>query len=445
MLRGPLQVVYPKHLAVRTTAGSLSQTSRSTVQVRTTTGSLSQTSRTKVLKLTKTTALVFTEMNSCNTRLTRIDISRPVLQSATDARVSPSFRDLTQHSSTEDLLNQLQQKQPKPPEEDAVQRFQKKYASLDHVPPSLVTAPLSIANIEADAVRSNGSSAFSDTSSDVSDITSSVPASGPMGFVLPLVAGITEDDINQVEIFYRSHKTEVKVCRTLANLYVSAPKLTDRTVIGYSQTATSKDKKAKNPTISIDSRSPDPSDIGKDEWEFSKTGIPVLVLDTGEHVRQRRLSLILAEKGTGFTLWQDQMNHMTRYSTPHTHFHTVSLSTDTTRLIGFSFDDGKAATEFAEAVRSFTANPDDELLNLSNKKKKQKKEKKSKQKYKPPKKVDISQPCCFVHVTKLERPNLLGGLFPPPPSGAELDQLGITRAMSESSGISEGSTTPSVD
>ncbi|KAI8773093.1 CAunnamed protein product [Biomphalaria glabrata] len=377
------------------------------------------------------------------TKLKRIDISGPVLQSATDVRVSPSFRDGTQHSSTEDLL--LQQKQPNGSDDQAVQRFQTKYASPDHFQFSSSTIPLSIANIEADAVRSNGSSAFSDTSSELSDVPSTAPSSGPIGFVLPLVAGITEDDINQVELFYRSHKTEVKVCRSLANLYVSVPKLTDRATIVQKTVENSKDKKSKNATNTQTPSPPEPSDIGKDEWEFSKTGIPVLVLDTGEHVRQRRLSMILAEKGTGFTLWQDQINHLTRYSTPHSNFHTVSLSTDSTRLIGFSFDEGKAATEFAEAVRTFTANPDDDLLNLSNKKRKSKKEKKSKQKYKPPKKVDISQPCCFVHVTKLERPNLLGGFFPPPPSGAELAELGITRAMSESSGISEGSTTPSVD
>ncbi|CAL1548238.1 unnamed protein product [Lymnaea stagnalis] len=376
------------------------------------------------------------------TKLSRVEISGPVLQSATSVRVSPAFKDGIVYSSTGNLLGQQDQNKQHPsltPEEEALLRLQNKYASPDNLSPPIMNAQLSIANIEADAVRSNGgSSTFSDTSSDLSDITTSVPSAGS-AFVLPLVVGISEEDINQVEMFYRSHKTEVRVCKSLANLYVSAPKIPERPTIPQS-TLSNKDRKSKTISDSSAPKSPDPADINKDEWEFSKTGVPVLVLDSGEHLRERRLNIILAEKGTGFTLWQDQINHMTRYSTPHTNFHTITLSTDSTRLVGLSFDEGNAATEFADAFRSLTSNPDDDLLKLS---KKKKKEKKPKQKYKPPKKVDISQPCCFVHVTKLERPDLMSGLFPPPPSGADLDKLGMTRAMSESSGISECSTNPS--
>jgi hypothetical protein len=50
----------------------------------------------------------------------------------------------------------------------------------------------------------------------------------------------------------------------------------------------------------------------------------------------------------------------------------------------------------------YTSDPDDELLKLSKGKKKKVKQEKQKTKFKPPKKTEISQPCCFVHVTKLE-------------------------------------------
>lgn len=378
-------------------------------------------------------------------KLSKRMISSPVLQSATNIRVSPTFRDGNIYSSTGEVLKtQLEQKpsdlQSSVTEIEGVQRLQTKYASPDNLQVQTTSTKIANTNVNRDTMLTNGSSsAFSDTSSDVSDITAPLPnTSSSLAYAPPEMDGITEENINQVDIFYRSHKTEVKVCRSLANLYISAPKTKSRTTATPSPQMSKKSAKDKSSRLSEGQQPPpppDPTDFAKDEWEFSKTGIPVLVLDTGEHIREKRLRIVLAEKGTGFTLWQDQFNHFTEYSTPHSNFHTVTLSTDSSRLIGLSFDEGKAAGDFAEAVRSFTSNPDDDLLNLSKKKKKEK----TKQKYKPPKKVDISQPVCFVHVTKLEKPSM----FPPPPSGVELTRVGIPRAMSDSSGISECSTSPS--
>lgn len=291
----------------------------------------------------------------------------------------------------------------------------------------------------------NGQQLFTNTNNTASH-SQSIPSPGPAmdrlpGFVIPVVEGITDEDVNQVEIFYRSQQTQVYVCKSLTNMYLSASKPSQ--VPPQPQISSDKKKNgastASQPQIQLP---PHPSDIAKDEWDFSQTGIPVLVLDTGEHRRERKLRLVLAEKGTGFTLWQDEISHHTRYRTPHTNFHTVSISTDATRLVGLSFDEGDAASEFAESFRSLVENSEEDLLTTSKKNSKKKKEKKPK--FKPPKKIDISQPCCFVHVTKLERPDLIGGgMFPPPPSGAELAKLGIPRAASESSGISECSTNPS--
>lgn len=182
---------------------------------------------------------------------------------------------------------------------------------------------------------------------------------------------LTEQDFMQVEMFFRSHKTEVHVCRCLANLYF----------------ANGTEKKT-----------------GKQNWEFSATGVPLLVLDTGEHHRKRSLQFIMAEKGTGFVLFKDVIDHLTKYSAPHSNFHTMQLSTDHTKQAGLSFDDTAAAADFHNYLMSLISNPDDDLLKLSKKKKKKDASKPKVKKYKPPQKAEISQPCCFVHVTKLERP-----------------------------------------
>lgn len=211
-----------------------------------------------------------------------------------------------------------------------------------------------------------------------------------------LAEGVTEQDVQQVEMFYKSHKSDVTVCHSLANLY-------------FGSGAAS----AKNTSPALMSS---PAS-GSETWEFVSTGIPVLVLDSGSHVRSRQLSIVLAEKGTGFPLWRDVVSHLTQYVCPHANFHTLRVSADSNKLAGLSFDDSKAAADFAATFKQLTSNPDDDLLMLSKKGKKKKKKQESKKvKYKPPKKTDISQPCCFQHVTKLERPQI-GGSLPPPPNG----------------------------
>lgn len=302
-------------------------------------------------------------------------------------------------------------------------------------------------------------SAFSDASSDMSDASPSpalTAGSGKAGMVggggryqsvsgislsTSLGEGVKEEDVQQVEMFYRSHKSEVTVCHCLANLYFGS----------VTSTTTSPPGSNVNGRVS-------PA-CGGDLWEFVTTGIPVLVLDSGDHLRSRQLSLVVAEKGTGFVLWKDVVSHLTTYTPLHANFHTLRVSSDSNKLAGLSFDDSKAAATFAAAMLKLTSDPDDELLMLSQKgKKKKKKKKESKKiKFKPPKKSDISQPCCFQHVTKLERPQITGltplppNGFPPPPGGGGSvsslsdvfqDRLTVSsssRARSPSSELSDAS------
>lgn len=196
-------------------------------------------------------------------------------------------------------------------------------------------------------------------------------------------ARLSEHEITQVEMFYRSNKTEVYVCQCLANLYFGSTRNTS------------------SPT-----RSPAGGEATK--WDLYKVGVPVLVLDTGESHRNRKLYMVLAERGTGFYLWKDCMNHLTNFTAPSATFHTLHLSGDHTKLAGFSYDDASAASEFLHKLTTLTSSPNDDILNLSggkNKKKSKFLKPKSadKKKQRPPVKADISAPCCFTHVTKLDR------------------------------------------
>ncbi|XP_046585541.1 uncharacterized protein LOC124292494 [Haliotis rubra] len=264
---------------------------------------------------------------------------------------------------------------PVDPTKDGIRRLVGKYESPENlcISPTVIRTSMNGLDKPGSVV---GGPAMSDCSSDISDATPTWPSTANVA-ATNFSEGVTEQDILQVEMFYKSHKTEVCVCRCLANLYFGG---------------------AKNAAQG-------------DTWEFHNTGIPVLVLDSGDHHRNRKLRIIMAEKGTGFTLWKEGIDHLSKYSVPSANFHTMYLTTDHTKQAGLSFDDSNAAVEFYSFISTLTSDPNDDLFNLSKKKNKKKKKDKSKPKYKAPKKTDISQPCCFVHVTKLERPD-----FPPPPS-----------------------------
>lgn len=238
---------------------------------------------------------------------------------------------------------------------DGIRRITEKYESLGN---------LSSSSRSSLGSPSVGSPAFGSPTKDGAFVFADVVAR-------KFREGVTEQDLLQVETFYRSHKTEVYVSGCLANVYFGSNKLSSTS----------------------------------DQWTFSCTGIPLLVLDTGEHLRERKLYIIIAEKGTGFTLWKDVIDNLTGYKAPNSNFHTLHLSTDHTKLAGLSFDDAGCASEFFSHILRLTSDPNDELLKIG-KQKKKKSVKDKKRKVKLPKKTEISQPCCFVHVTKLDRPEI---------------------------------------
>lgn len=179
---------------------------------------------------------------------------------------------------------------------------------------------------------------------------------------------VTDDDVARIETFFRGHRTQVWVCRTMANL--------------YSETG---------------------SGTTNSSWQLRFTGVPLLLLDAGDTKSRdkRQLQLIIAEKGTGFPLWRDVVDNLTSYNVQEAHFHTLYLSSDHRQKLGLSFNDGQLAMHFHSILEKLTSDPANISLSGPGKKKKEKPKEKP-LKYKAPKKTDISLPCNFNHVTNVD-------------------------------------------
>lgn len=138
-----------------------------------------------------------------------------------------------------------------------------------------------------------------------------------------------------------------------------------------------------------------------------------------------RVTFVLAERGTCFALWKDTIDNLSNYKVSGAAFHTMclstgeifclfivvglsrnfssdittlSLATDHSQLIGFSFDSNAAATDFWQNVERLTSNPENIALSAPGRKRKTKTVKKNKP---LPPKSQISHPCQFLHVTNV--------------------------------------------
>ncbi|XP_015908560.1 uncharacterized protein [Parasteatoda tepidariorum] len=176
---------------------------------------------------------------------------------------------------------------------------------------------------------------------------------------------LSEQDIAQIEVFFGSHKTYVYVCRCLANLYFST--------------------------------------VGNDDWgEPERTGIPVLLLDKGETRarNERRLQIVLAEKGSGFVLWKDSIDYRSNYKSQET-FHTMYWSKDHRKMAGLSFDAEEASEKFLAEVKQLMEDPLNISLSVPKQKKKKLRIPKKKEKPKQLSTKEISSPFLFEHVTNV--------------------------------------------
>jgi len=224
-------------------------------------------------------------------------------------------------------------------------------------------------------------------------------------------AVVSAADLLQIELFYRSNKTEVISCACAARLYFAHVRRNSSTSGGSEAAALTQ---------------PKATDSAARWYPTTAVGVPVIVLDCGgSRCRDRKLKLVLAEVGSGFALWRDTVDHLTCYRAVSADFHSLRFSHDHTRLAGLRFADRDAADAFGRQLDSITGGPaGSSLLNLSADRRvakladadfrsscypshpKSPNDTKSGTKYgalqSKLKKCDISGPCCFEHITKFE-------------------------------------------
>eukprot|EP00096_Caligus_rogercresseyi_P001131 TRINITY_DN1176_c1_g1_i1.p1 TRINITY_DN1176_c1_g1~~TRINITY_DN1176_c1_g1_i1.p1 ORF type:complete len:378 (-),score=74.55 TRINITY_DN1176_c1_g1_i1:1064-2122(-) len=189
---------------------------------------------------------------------------------------------------------------------------------------------------------------------------------------------VTERDIFAIKSCFNGYKCHVYSSSTLANLYFSP----------NTKTGT----------------------IRPNRWKLMFTGIPVLVLDSGETKSRmkRRINIYIVEKGTCFTLWSDVIDNLSRYSRQD-NFHTLYYSQDHSLRVGLSFDNQEDADEFYSRVCSLTENPRNIALSSPASKKSLSSVNTAhyfngynKERKKPSRPL-ISSPCGFNHIVSVHR------------------------------------------
>lgn len=184
---------------------------------------------------------------------------------------------------------------------------------------------------------------------------------------------LSADDILKVESSYRSIGTQVFACRCLCELYI-----------------TTADRLAK-----------------LEDWILFHHGLPVWLLNSGVHSsRPSRLSLILAEQGSGFPIWQDIITDQSEIKQARRQHMTFRFS-DQMTLAVLRFHDLAASKEFFSYYQKIRQDQRYEhIFNnshhqqrssscgsvLRNRRKNRKNISKS----------SISNPCQFQHITSLQ-------------------------------------------
>ena len=155
--------------------------------------------------------------------------------------------------------------------------------------------------------------------------------------------------------------------------------------------------------------------------------MPVLVLNTGLGQRPRELFIVLAEKETGFPVWQDKITYLSEYAAPDPYIHTMHLSGSLSRVAKLRMSCETAARDFHRHFTEMTGDPEDDLWRVSVK---DNRGKKKRRKGKRHSKKEISAPCNFSHVTRVDpKDPTLESLVPPsiPPLPVCVDGLGQFR------------------
>ena len=187
---------------------------------------------------------------------------------------------------------------------------------------------------------------------------------------------LSANDILKVEASYRSIGSHVFVARSLCELYI-----------------TTADRLAK-----------------LEDWILFQQGLPVWLLNSGAHPkRPQRLSLLIAEHGSGFPIWEDTISGCSDVKQARAQHITFRLS-DQITLAVLRFKDLSAAKEFFGSYLSIRNDRRYQQMFSSKTSHGQHNRSSScgsmlakrRKSARPTSKSSISNPCQFQHITSLQ-------------------------------------------
>lgn len=188
---------------------------------------------------------------------------------------------------------------------------------------------------------------------------------------------LTEKDIFKIKLSLSCLSNRVVVCGATASLYFWQP-----------------------PSVESPSN----------QWTLARSGVPVLVVSTGDcgDRNPKGVYLSLVERDSGFATWKEALTTSSNYREQQKNFHTLNLSNADGTMAGFRFNCEEAANAFlkdveaaAQEISTATSVPELNKLSTNTSKERFKK-------FRKLKKVEISTPCLFSHVTSITASTQIG-------------------------------------
>ncbi|XP_068711798.1 uncharacterized protein [Montipora capricornis] len=147
------------------------------------------------------------------------------------------------------------------------------------------------------------------------------------------------------------------------------------------------------------------------QWTLARSGVPVLVVSTGDSgARNPKGAYVgLVEMDSGFATWKETLTASSNYREQQKNFHTLMLSNGDGTMAGLRFKCEEAAKVFIQEVEAAIQ----EVLSASSAPELNKPQpngnKERLKKFRKLKKVEISTPCLFSHVTSITSATQIGG------------------------------------
>ncbi|KAK2565056.1 hypothetical protein P5673_010961 [Acropora cervicornis] len=147
------------------------------------------------------------------------------------------------------------------------------------------------------------------------------------------------------------------------------------------------------------------------KWTSARSGVPVLVISSGDSGdRNPKGAYVgLVETDSGFSTWKETLTSSSNYREQQRNFHTLMLSTGDGTMAGLRFNNEDAARVFLKEVQDAVQ----EVLSVSSVPELNKPQpnvnKERLKKFRKLKKVEISTPCLFSHVTSITSATQIGG------------------------------------